>query len=194
MAAKNGESPIQKVLSSPKIEPPPKTLDEARNAPGRAEKIAEIADLIEKEGIEYVFFQQVSISGHINGKGVVADWFPEVATKGYQLVYGATADLFTDRQENYIGFGPEESELAAMADLDTFTRLPCNRRAQVATHAVEYAVESVPRRSRVMLSPGPMPRRPRRWTWLPSLLETLATGWFQPTAGRGPGSGEEGRT
>ena len=88
--------------------------------PGASEKIAEITARIEREGIEYVFFQQVSISGHINGKGVVASWFPQVAERGYQLVYGATADLFTDRQDNYIGFGPEESELAAIADLDTF--------------------------------------------------------------------------
>ena len=83
---------------------------------------------IEREGIEYVFFQQVSVSGHINGKGVVASYFPQVAERGYQLVYGATADLFTDRQDNYIGFGPEESELAAIADLDTFCRLPWDPR------------------------------------------------------------------
>ena len=103
--------------------------------PGRAEKIAEIAERIEREGIEYVFFQQVSISGHINGKGVVASWFPQVAERGYQLVYGATADLFTDRQDNYIGFGPEESELAAIADLDTFERCPgtSGSRASTAT-------------------------------------------------------------
>ena len=119
---------VQRVLDSAKIEPAPKTLEEARKAPGRAEKIAEITELIEREGIEYVFFQQVSISGHINGKGVVASWFPQVAERGYQLVYGATADLFTDRQDNYIGFGPEESELAAVADLDTFTVLPWDKR------------------------------------------------------------------
>ena len=124
-----GVSPeVQKVLDSPKIEPAPKTLEEARKAPGRAEKIAEITSRIEREGIEYVFFQQVSISGHINGKGVVSSWFPQVAERGYQLVYGATADLFTDRKDNYIGFGPEESELAAVADLDTFTVLPWDER------------------------------------------------------------------
>ena len=116
------------MLDPPKIEPPPATLEEARNAPGRAERIEEIAAEIEREGIEYVFFQQVSVSGHINGKGVVASYFPQVAERGYQLVYGATADLFTDRQDNYIGFGPEESELAAMADLDTFCRLPWDPR------------------------------------------------------------------
>ena len=129
MAAKNEvPSEVEAALSSPKIEPAPPTLEEAREAPGRAEKIAEIEKRIESEGIEYVFFQQISISGHINGKGVVASWFPKVAARGYQLVYGATADLFTDRQGNYIGFGPEESELAAMADLDTFEALPWDPR------------------------------------------------------------------
>ncbi len=62
------------------------------------------------------------------GKGVVASFFPQVAERGYQLVYGATANLFTDRNGNYIGFGPEESELAAIADLDTFSVLPWDER------------------------------------------------------------------
>ena len=61
------------------------------------------------------------------GKGVVASFFPQVAEKGYQLVYGATANLFTDRDGDYIGFGPEESELAAIADLDTFAASPGTR-------------------------------------------------------------------
>ncbi len=121
-------SEVQRVLSSPKAESPPKTLAEAREAPGRAEKIAEITKRIESEGIEYVFFQQVSITGRVMGKGVVADFFPQVAERGYQLVYGATANLFTDRLGNYIGFGPEESELAAIADLDTFAVLPWDER------------------------------------------------------------------
>ena len=47
-----------------------------------------------------------AITGRVMGKGVVADFFPQVAEKGYQLVYGATANLFTDRAGNYIGFGP----------------------------------------------------------------------------------------
>jgi hypothetical protein len=45
---------------------------------------------IESEGIKYVFFQQVSVTGRVMGKGVVAAFFPQVAEKGYQLVYGAT--------------------------------------------------------------------------------------------------------
>ena len=124
MPAKEMGGTIETVLKTPKAEMPPATLEEARTQKGRAEKIQEITKRIEDEGIKYVFFQQVSITGRVMGKGVVASFFPQVAEKGYQLVYGATANLFTDLQGDYIGFGPEESELAAIADLDTFEVLP----------------------------------------------------------------------
>ena len=119
---------VKTVLDSPRSERPPATLEEARNQPGRREQIEAITRRIQTEGIKYVFFQQVSITGRVMGKGVVADFFPQVAQKGYQLVYGATANLFTDRAGNYIGFGPEESELAALADLSTFATLPWDSR------------------------------------------------------------------
>src|SRR5215203_6341363 len=119
---------VRTVLQSARTSPPPATLEEARNQPGRRERIEEITRRIEAEGIKYVFFQQVSVTGRVMGKGVVSTFFPQVAAKGYQLVYGATANLFTDRYGNYIGFGPEESELAAIADLDTFEVLPWDSR------------------------------------------------------------------
>src|SRR3954462_10535716 len=119
---------VSTVLQTPRTTMPPQTLEEARNQPGRREQIQGIVKQIESQGIKYVFFQQVSITGRVMGKGVVADFFPQVAEKGYQLVYAATANLFTDRAGNYIGFGPEESELAAMADLSTFAPLPWDPR------------------------------------------------------------------
>src|SRR6201984_275146 len=119
---------VQTVLDSPRIAPAPATLEEARTAPGGREQIERIQQRIESQGIKYVFFQQVSVTGRVMGKGVVSTFFPQVAEKGYQLVYGATANLFTDRAGNYIGFGPEESELAAVADLDTFAVLPWDNR------------------------------------------------------------------
>jgi glutamine synthetase len=119
---------VRTVLESPRAVMPPKTLEEARNQPGRREQIDQIAKRIESEGIKYVFFQQVSVTGRVMGKGVVASFFPQVAERGYQLVYGATANLFVDRAGDYIGFGPEESELAAIADLTTFAKLPWDPR------------------------------------------------------------------
>ena len=106
---------------------PPATLEEARNQPGRLSR-SRRSPLIEANDIKYVFFQQVSVTGRVMGKGVVSSFFPQVAEKGYQLVYGATANLFIDRAGNYIGFGPEESELAAIADLATFAVLPWDPR------------------------------------------------------------------
>ncbi len=122
------ESLVSSVLKRGPVADPPATLEEARSAPGRAERIEQLSARMAEQDVEYVYFQQVSVSGHVNGKGVTADYFPHVAAGGYQLVKGATADLFVDRSGNYIGFGPEESELAAVADLDTFAVLPWDPR------------------------------------------------------------------
>src|SRR5205809_4720321 len=124
----SGPAQVQGVLAKGPIPDPFPTLDAARSDPGRRERIQQIRGLIDKRGIKYVFFQQVSVSGHVNGKGVVSTQWEKVAEEGYQLVYGATADLFVDRRDRYIGFGPEESELAAIADLDTFGQLPWDDR------------------------------------------------------------------
>jgi glutamine synthetase len=124
----SGPTQIQTVLARGGIADPPMTLEEARSDAGRRERIQAIRKRINEQGIKYIFFQQVSVSGHVNGKGVSATQWEKVAEDGYQLVYGATADLFVDRADRYIGFGPEESELAALADLDTFAQLPWDSR------------------------------------------------------------------
>ena len=73
---------VETVLASPRIAPPPATLEEARNQPGRREKIEELTRRIESEGIKYVFFQQVSITGRVMGKGVVATLLPAGRAEG----------------------------------------------------------------------------------------------------------------
>src|SRR5205807_6256849 len=60
---------VETVLASPRIAPAPATLEEARNAPGRREQIERIQQRIEAQGIKYVFFQQVSVTGRVLGKG-----------------------------------------------------------------------------------------------------------------------------
>src|SRR3546814_16265511 len=51
-----------------------------------------------------------------------------MAEKGFQLVYGATANLFTDRHDNYIGYGPEAAELVGVPEPETFMPLPWDER------------------------------------------------------------------
>jgi glutamine synthetase len=130
MAAKNEvPSEVEAALSSPKIEPAPPTLEEAREAPGPGGEDREIEKRIESEGIEYVFFQQDLDQRSHQRQGGGGELVPEGGRPRLPAwSMGRRPDLFTDRQGNYIGFGPQESELAAMADLDTFEALPWDPR------------------------------------------------------------------
>src|SRR6478609_61865 len=103
----SGPTQVQRVLAKGSIADPFPSLEQARSDPGRLEKIRQVRKLIDERGIKYIFFQQVSVSGHVNGKGVAATQWENVAEAGYQLVYGATADLFVDRHDRYIGIEPE---------------------------------------------------------------------------------------
>ncbi len=91
---------------------------------GRRAAVAEVAGRIAKEGITYIYFQFVSVTGRIMGKGIPAAHWDSAATKGFQLVYGATANLFIDRHGQYIGYSPEAAELVGLPEVDTFCPLP----------------------------------------------------------------------
>ncbi len=93
-------------------------------APGRAEKIKQVREMIDSMGIEYLYLQFVSVTGKIMGKGIPSDHWESVAMKGFQLVYGATVNLFTDRAGNYLGYGPEAAELVGIPEPETFMQLP----------------------------------------------------------------------
>jgi glutamine synthetase len=92
--------------------------------PGREEQIAEVRQRIDAAGVRYMYLQFVSVTGRIMGKGVPAAHWERFARGGFQLVYGATANLFIDRHGDYIGYGPEARELLGIPDVDTFCVLP----------------------------------------------------------------------
>jgi glutamine synthetase len=96
--------------------------------PGRTELVAEVRAKIKELGIQYIYYQFISVTGRIVGKGVPADHWEAIAEKGIQLVYGAMANLYLNRQRNYIGYGPEASELVAIPDPETFCQLPWDKR------------------------------------------------------------------
>jgi glutamine synthetase len=99
-------------------------LDQFVEAPGRAEQVADVRRRIDAEGITYIYYQFISVTGRIMGKGVPAKHWESMARKGFQLVYGATANLFVDRLGNYIGYGPESAELVGLPEPETFQVLP----------------------------------------------------------------------
>ena len=94
----------------------------------RNENVKKVRSKIDELGIEYIYFQFISVTGRIVGKGYPADHWETVAQKGFQLVYGSTANLFTNRNGDYIGYGPEAHELVGIPDPETFVQLPWDKR------------------------------------------------------------------
>src|SRR5271170_8173708 len=103
-------------------------LEQFLAAEGRGDRIEQVARQIEADGVTYIYFQFVSVTGRVMGKGIPADHWATVAVKGFQLVYGATANLFIDRHGQYIGYGPEAHELVGLPDVETFSVLPWDRK------------------------------------------------------------------
>jgi glutamine synthetase len=99
-------------------------LERFVSAEGREEQIAAVRRKIDESGVTYIYYQFPSVTGRIMGKGVPAKHWESMARKGFQLVYGATANLFVDRLGNYIGYGPESAELVGLPEPETFQVLP----------------------------------------------------------------------
>jgi glutamine synthetase len=99
-------------------------LERFVSAEGREEQIAAVRRKIDESGVTYIYYQFPSVTGRIMGKGVPAKHWESMARKGFQLVYGATANLFVDRLGNYIGYGPESAELVGLPEPETFRVLP----------------------------------------------------------------------
>lgn len=98
------------------------------NADGRADMVKEVRAKIDELGIEYLYLQFVSITGRICGKGIPADHWESIAEKGFQLVYGATVNLFLNRHGDYLGYGPQDKELVGIPEPETFCQLPWDKR------------------------------------------------------------------
>jgi glutamine synthetase len=97
-------------------------------ADGRDDLIKQVRKKIDALGIEYLYLQFVSVTGRIMGKGIPADHWENIANGGFQLVYGATVNLFMNRRGEYLGYGPEAAELVGVPEPETFMQLPWDKR------------------------------------------------------------------
>ncbi len=97
-------------------------------AEGRDELVKGVRAKIDELGITYFYYQFISVTGRVVGKGIPAEHWETIAERGFQLVYGATANLFLDRHSQYIGYGPEASELVGIPEPETFVQLPWDKR------------------------------------------------------------------
>src|SRR5665809_52042 len=91
--------------------------------PERKELVKIVRKKIDELGIDYLYLQFVSVTGRIMGKGIPADHWESVAKKGFQLVYGATMNLFLNRHGDYLGYGPEAAELIGIPEPTRLRRI-----------------------------------------------------------------------
>ena len=90
-------------------------------APGRAEQVAQVREKIDRLGVQYLYLQFVSVTGRICGKGIPADHWESIAERGFQLVYGATVNLFTQPPRRVPRLrSPSGKELVGIPEPETF--------------------------------------------------------------------------
>lgn len=106
----------------------PMDIESFVEASGRADQVKEVRRKINELGVDYIYLQFVSITGRICGKGIPAAHWENIAERGFQLVYGATVNLFLNRHGNYIGYGPESAELVGIPEPETFCQIPWDPR------------------------------------------------------------------
>ncbi len=103
-------------------------LDRHREANADAAALAAISDKIDAAGVEYLYYQGVTVTGRVIGKVVPARHLARNADKGVQLHRTAAADLQATRGGELLGGGVEAAEFTMLPDLDTFAVLPWDQR------------------------------------------------------------------
>ena len=91
----------------------PTDLEKFTKAHGRDDLIKQVRKKIDALGIDYLYLQFISVTGRIMGKGIPADHWENVANGGFQLVYGATVNLFLNRRGEYSATVPRHPSSSA---------------------------------------------------------------------------------
>ena len=83
-----------------------------------------LAETIRESGVEYVYYQFVTLNGRVMAKVAPAQHLARNLERGVQFHGSAVADLATSRHGGLIASGPEREEFLAMPDAGTFAVLP----------------------------------------------------------------------
>ena len=99
-------------------------LDRHREQNASSDALADIRAEIDAAGVEFIYYQAVTITGRVVGKVVPAGHFERIAANGVNQHRTAIANLQTTRDGRLLGGGTEAAEYTAVPDLDTFQVLP----------------------------------------------------------------------
>ncbi|BBX71323.1 glutamine synthetase family protein [Mycolicibacterium psychrotolerans] len=99
-------------------------LDAHRQLNATSPDLTEAQEIIDDRGVEFVYFQAITITGRVVGKVVPARHFARLAVKGVQQHQTAVANLQSTREGDLMAGGVHAPEYTAVPDLDTFAVLP----------------------------------------------------------------------
>ncbi|GAA4083395.1 MULTISPECIES: glutamine synthetase family protein [Actinomadura] len=102
-------------------------LDEHRERNADEAAVREIVGQIQQTGVEFVYYQTVSLTGRVLGKVVPARHLHRNLERGVNMHRTAVADLQVTREGALLGGGTQAPEFTALPDLDTFAVLPWDR-------------------------------------------------------------------
>lgn len=99
-------------------------LDLHRQENASSPHLAAALQTIKEQGVEYIYYQSVTITGRVVGKVMPARHLERTAVKGVQQHRTAVANLQSTREGLLLGGGVNAAEYTAIPDLDTFAVLP----------------------------------------------------------------------
>jgi glutamine synthetase len=99
-------------------------LDQHREANADQTAVEDIARTIQSAGVEFIYYQGVTVTGRVIGKVVPAKHLARNFERGVNLHRTAISDLQSTRAGDLLGGGVHAAEFTAMPDLDTFAVLP----------------------------------------------------------------------
>ncbi|WP_067812773.1 glutamine synthetase family protein [Actinomadura kijaniata] len=114
-------------LTRPPAAPAATPLDEHRERNADDAAARDIQARIEEAGVEFVYYQTVSLTGRVLGKVVPARHLRRNLERGVNMHRTVMADFQVTRSGDLLGGGPEAAEFTALPDLDTFAVLPWDR-------------------------------------------------------------------
>lgn len=95
--------------------------------PVRQERVERVSKKIESLGVEYIYYQYITITGRVLGKSVPARHWKTNARKGVQTWMGGVTDVAADMNGKLFGFSANDGEVLALPDPETFCQLPWDK-------------------------------------------------------------------
>lgn len=111
------------------------------NLAERDELTKRVRKKIDELGIDYVYYQYISITGRVMGKAAPSRHWETQARKGVQTWMGGVADVTPNFKGDLIGFDANAMECIALPDPETFVQLPWDKRIARVFCTLYYSLE-----------------------------------------------------